>query len=149
MRFPILTLTFALAAAMLAAPAMAQSGQQLPEWDQLTADQREALVSTVRDRWNDAPERRERMLRHAERWQQMTAEERKSAHHGMKRWRDMSPERREEARALYQRMRDMPAAASRPSSRAPPARAATRARPAPTRAPCSNVWSARTRTTWA
>lgn len=110
MRFPILTLTFALAAAMLAAPAMAQSGQQLPEWDQLTADQREALVSTVRDRWNDAPERRERMLHHAERWQQMTPEERRSAHHGMKRWRDMSPERREEARALYQRMRDMPAA---------------------------------------
>ena len=108
MRFPTLTLTLGLAAAMLAAPAMAQSGRQLPEWDQLSAEQREALVSTVRDRWNDAPERRERMLRHAERWQQMTAEERKSAHHGMKRWRDMSPERRERARAIYQRMRELP-----------------------------------------
>ena len=110
MRLPTLTLALGLAAAMLAMPAMAQPGQPLPEWDQLTADQREALVSTVRDRWNDAPERRERMLHHAERWQQMTPEERRSAHHGMKRWRDMSPERREEARALYQRMRDMPAA---------------------------------------
>ncbi len=107
MRFPTLTLTLALTAA-LAMPAMAQSGQQLPQWDQLTADQRETLMSTVRDRWNDAPEHRERMLRHAERWQQMTPAERRSAHHGMKRWRDMSPERREEARALYHRMREMP-----------------------------------------
>lgn len=108
MKFSFSTLTITLAAAMLAAPAMADPGQQLPEWDQLTQAQREALVSTVRDRWNDAPERRERMLRHAERWQQMTPEERRSAHHGMKRWRDMSPERRERARALYQRMRELP-----------------------------------------
>lgn len=112
MKFPRPTLTLALATALLAAPtlALAQQGQALPEWDQLTATQREALVSTVRDRWNDAPERRERMLRHAERWQQMTPEERQNAHRGMKRWRDMSPERRAEARALYQRMRDMPPA---------------------------------------
>ena len=110
MKFPLPTLTIALAAAMFAAPALAQTGQQLPEWDQLTPAQRDALVSTVRDRWNDAPERRERMLRHAERWQQMTPEERQNAHRGMKRWRDMSPERRAEARALYQRMRDMPPA---------------------------------------
>lgn len=108
MRIPTSFLAFALLFA-LAAPALAQSGEALPEWDQLTAVQREALIATVRDRWNDAPQRRSRMLRHAERWQQMTPEERQSAHHGMKRWRDMSPERREEARALYQRMRNMPA----------------------------------------
>src|SRR5690554_6664269 len=110
MRIPTLTLPIALALALLAAPALAQSGKSpLPEWDQLEPAQREALVSTVRDRWNDAPDGRERMLHHAERWQQMTTGERERAHHGMKRWRGMSPERREEARALYQRMRGMDA----------------------------------------
>ncbi|AOH37311.2 DUF3106 domain-containing protein [Luteimonas sp. JM171] len=108
MKIPTTAFTIILAGSLFAAPALAQPGAPLPEWDQLTPAQRDALVSTVRDRWNDAPERRERMLRHAERWQQMTPEERRSAHHGMKRWRDMSPERRERARAIYQRMRELP-----------------------------------------
>jgi len=109
MHIPTFALPLALALATLAGPAVAQSTDApLPEWDQLTAAQREALVAPVRARWNNEPEKRARMLRHAERWQQMTPEERERAHHGMKRWRDMSPERREEARALYHRMRHMP-----------------------------------------
>src|SRR5690554_7802657 len=103
MNIPAFALPVALALATLAGPAPAQSGQTLPEWDQLTAQQREALVAPVRARWNNEPERRARMLHHAERWQQMSPEERERAHHGMKRWRDMSPERRDEAQTLYQR----------------------------------------------
>ncbi|MEN1943783.1 DUF3106 domain-containing protein [Luteimonas sp. MJ293] len=110
---PTLAMALALGLAGLAGPAQAQTSQELPEWDQLTSQQREALITTVRDRWNDAPAQRARMLRHAERWQQMSPEERQRAHHGMKRWRDMSPESREEARALYQRMRTMPEAERR------------------------------------
>src|SRR5690554_6005821 len=110
MHIPTFALPLALALATLAGPAVAQSTTTpLPEWDQLTAEQREALVAPVRARWNNEPGKRARMLRHAERWQQMTPEERERAHHGMKRWHGMSPERREEARALYQHMRGMSA----------------------------------------
>lgn len=109
MKIPVFILTAAIALATLSGPALAQpETEALPEWDQLTAQQREALVAPVRARWNSEPERRARMLRHAERWQQMSPEERERARHGMKRWRGMSPERRDEARALYQRMRAMP-----------------------------------------
>src|SRR5690625_4406944 len=83
MHIPTYALPITLALAILAGPALAQSGPaQLPEWDQLSSDQREALIATVRDRWNEAPDRRARMLRHAERWQQMSPEERERAHHG-------------------------------------------------------------------
>ena len=110
MRISTFVLSASIALATLAGPALAGSPDTpLPDWDQLTAQQREALVAPMRARWNSEPEKRARMLRHAERWQQMTPEEREHARHGMKRWRHMSPERREEARALYQRMRDMPA----------------------------------------
>lgn len=110
MRISTFVLSASIALATLAGPALAGSRDTpLPDWDQLTAQQREALVAPMRARWNSEPEKRARMLRHAERWQQMTPEEREHARHGMKRWRHMSPERREEARALYQRMRDMPA----------------------------------------
>lgn len=111
MRTPTLAFALAVTLAGVVGPARADEARtRLPAWEQLTDQQREALIATVRDRWNDAPEQRARMLRHAERWQQMTPEERQRAHHGMKRWRDMSPERRAEARALYQRMRHLPAA---------------------------------------
>lgn len=110
MKISTFALSASIALATLAGPTLAGSRDApLPDWDQLTVQQREALVAPVRARWNSEPEKRARMLRHAERWQQMTPEERERAHHGMKRWRDMSPERREEARALYQRMRGMPA----------------------------------------
>lgn len=109
MNIPVFALPVAIALAALSGPAPAQSTGTPPDWDQLTAQQREALTAPVRARWDNAPEKRARMLRHAERWQQMSPAERERAQHGIKRWQDMSPERREEARALYQRMRAMPA----------------------------------------
>ncbi|PJK00642.1 hypothetical protein CO641_01295 [Lysobacteraceae bacterium NML91-0213] len=109
--------TFLLAALLgLATPALADpptddtGAPALPAWDQLDQAQRDVLVQPVRDRWDASPEARQRMLRHAERWRQMTPEQRDRARQGMKRWEDMSPERRAEARVLYQHMRQLPAA---------------------------------------
>ena len=95
------------------APAAAQpvrEGAPLPEWDQLTEAQREALIAPVRQRWNDNPGKREHMLAHAERWQEMGPEQRARARRGAERWRQMDPEKREAMRALYARMRALPEA---------------------------------------
>ncbi|MBL8256901.1 MAG: DUF3106 domain-containing protein [Pseudoxanthomonas mexicana] len=77
----------------------------LPAWEQLTPQQREALITPVRDRWNREPDQRDRMLERAQRWQAMTPEQRAQAHHGMKRFEDMNPDQRREARALYGHMK--------------------------------------------
>ncbi len=101
---PRLLLPLLLACA--SAPALAQQ-QPLPEWDRLTPAQRETLIAPMRDRWNDAPERRQRMYDHARSWQQMTPEQRDQAKRGMHRFEHMSPQQRREAQALFGRMRDM------------------------------------------
>lgn len=88
----------------VAAPVAAQP---LPEWEQLTAAQRETLIAPLRDRWNDSPERRQRMYEHARGWQQMTPEQRVQARRGMHRFEHMTPEQRRDAQALYARMRGM------------------------------------------
>ncbi|MEZ0469431.1 DUF3106 domain-containing protein [Luteimonas salinilitoris] len=108
MRIRITASILLLALSLPTGSALAQSAGALPEWERLTPQQRETLTAIVRDRWNDEPEKRDRMLRHAERWQQMTPEQRRHAHHGMRRWKQMSPEGREGARVLYQRMRELP-----------------------------------------
>lgn len=77
----------------------------LPEWDQLSAAQREQLIAPIRERWNAKPTERARLLQRATRWQQLTPEQRKHAHRGMNRWEHMSTEQRAEARALYAGMR--------------------------------------------
>ncbi|MCD0246034.1 DUF3106 domain-containing protein [Xanthomonas melonis] len=79
----------------------------MPEWDRLTPQQRQVLIDALRERWNDVPEERPRMYRHASRWLDMTPEQRKQAKAGMDRFRNMSPEQRREARALFQRMRTL------------------------------------------
>lgn len=97
----------------LALPAAAQSTRaqaQLPAWEQLTDAQREALVAPVRQRWNDNPDARARMLEHAERWQQMGPEQRERARRGAERWRQLDPEKQEALRALFARMRALPEA---------------------------------------
>lgn len=81
-----------------------------PEWDQLTPAQREVLLAPLRDRWNDNPGERARMLERAQRWKTMPPEQRDRARHGMQRWERMSPEKRAEARALFHAMRGMDAA---------------------------------------
>ncbi len=91
---------------LLAAPALAQSATDatLPDWDQLTPAQRETLVAPMRDRWNNEPETRARMLSHAERWQAMTPEQRKQAQQGRRQFEHMNPQQREQARVLYVHM---------------------------------------------
>lgn len=86
-----------------AAPATAT----LPAWDQLTPEQREALIAPLRDRWNDSPQERQRMLDHARHWKSMPPEERERARRGMRRFEEMSPEQREQARAIFERTRDL------------------------------------------
>ena len=58
----------------------------LPAWDQLSAEQREALVAPLRERWNAAPAERARMLERARRWESMPPEERERARRGMRRF---------------------------------------------------------------
>ena len=104
-------LLLALAAAAL--PAAAQSPRDAavpPAWEQLSDAQREALVAPLRQRWNDNPGKRARMLEHAERWQRMGPEQRERARRGAERWRQMDPEKREALRALYAHMRTLPEA---------------------------------------
>lgn len=88
-------------------PALAADPSTLPEWDQLTAAQREQLVAPIRQRWNAQPAERAQLLERAVRWQQMTPDQRRHAHRGMNRWEHMSPEQRAEARALYGSMRSL------------------------------------------
>jgi hypothetical protein len=94
-----------------AKPATTQSTQsgaaELPEWDRLTPQQREALIAPVRERWDGNPAQRAHMLDRAHRWSQMTPEERQRAHHGMKRWKRMDPEQKQQMRAFYERTRNM------------------------------------------
>jgi len=107
-------LALLLAIAAGCAPVFAQSpaappARPLPAWDQLSAADREALIAPIRERWDNEPAQRARMLQHAKRWRTMTPEQRKAAHDGMRRWSHMDPEQREHARALYVRMRGMDA----------------------------------------
>ncbi len=88
-------------------PAFAADPPALPEWDQLTAAQRDQLVAPIRQRWNAQPAERAQLLERAARWQQMTPDQRRHAHRGMNRWEHMSPEQRAEARALYGSMRSL------------------------------------------
>lgn len=95
----------------LALPAGAQpvgDAPALPAWDQLSETQRQALVAPMRQRWNDHPEKRARMLAHARRWQEMEPGQRERAHRGAERWRQMDPDKREAMRALYARLRTLP-----------------------------------------
>ena len=99
----------ALLAAAFTTPAFASDppSAALPAWEQLSAAQREQLIAPVRERWNAEPEQRARMLRHAQRWQQMTPGQRREARHGMRRWEHLNPEQRTQMRALYERMRGL------------------------------------------
>lgn len=99
----------ALLGAFAIAPAMASDppAQELPAWDQLSAAQRELLIAPVRDRWNAEPTQRARLLKHAQRWQQLTPDQRRHARHGMQRWEHLNPEQRTQMRALYERMRGL------------------------------------------
>ena len=88
----------------------AQNAPQPPEWERLSSAQRDAIIAVVRERWNSNPRERGRMLQHAERWQRMTPEQRRSAEEGKRRWEQMSPQQRKEARAAFELGRGLPPA---------------------------------------
>lgn len=79
----------------------------LPAWEQLSAAQREQLIAPVRERWNAEPTERARMLQHAQRWRQMTPDQRRHARHGLRRWEHLSPDQRTQMRALFEQSRGM------------------------------------------
>lgn len=116
LRRPTLPLLFALIL-LPVAPLLAQTtvpapapgaGAALPDWEQLSPVQRDALLAPLRDRWNGADAaQRQRMLSHGQRWQSMSPEERDKARRGLRRFEHMSPEQREQARALFGQMRDL------------------------------------------
>lgn len=85
----------------------------LPAWEQLTAEQRDALVAPIRERWNESPRERARMLEHARRWQSLPPEQRERAHRGMRRFEDMDPQQRRQARAIFIHTRGMDAEENR------------------------------------
>ncbi len=103
---------FLLIALLMGAATSGASAQAAPPaWEQLSAAQREVLIAPLRDRYNSAPApQRQKMLRHAERWQAMSPEQRDQARKGMRRFEHMSPEQREQARALFGAMRGLPPA---------------------------------------
>ncbi|CAD0349403.1 DUF3106 domain-containing protein [Xanthomonas hortorum] len=88
-------------------PGPREAETPMPEWEKLTQQQRQVLINALRERWNEVPEERPRMYRHARRWLDMTPEQRKQAKAGMDRFRNMSPEQRREAKALFERMRTL------------------------------------------
>ena len=94
---------------LLAGNAMAQAApaQSLPDWDTLTPQQREILIAPLRERWNSDLEQRPRMLEHAQRWKDMSPDQRKQARKGMRRFEHMNPQQREEARALFEQMKTL------------------------------------------
>jgi hypothetical protein len=92
---------------LLLTPAFAAPPASMPTWEQLTPAQRALLVEPLRERWNDDPQARDRLWQRAQRWQQMTPDQRARAHHGFDRWEHMDPEERRTMRALFQAMRDM------------------------------------------
>ena len=115
---------------LLAGNQAGQDGKDapLPAWEQLSAEQRDLLVAPLRERWNANPAERARMYHHAERWHEMTPEQRKHARRGMRHWEHMSPERRAEMKALFQAMKAMTAPSRARSARfprAPPSRSPT------------------------
>lgn len=81
----------------------------MPAWEQLTPQQRELLIGPVRERWNESPQRRTSIYRHAQRWQSMTPDQRDEARRGKQRWDHMDPRQRADARVLFGMMRGLPA----------------------------------------
>lgn len=103
-----LHILFALLLLLFAPLAAAQNAPTLPAWEQLTPAQREQLIGPLRERWNSQPQTRQRMLRNAQRWQQLDPQQRQRAQRGLQRLRQMSPEQRQRAREMYQRMQALP-----------------------------------------
>ena len=81
-----------------------QADPALPAWEQLSPAQREQLIGPLRERWNSQPQVRPRLLRNAQRWQQLSPEQRERAQRGLKRLEEMTPEQRKRARSQFEQM---------------------------------------------
>jgi len=81
--------------------------QAMPTWEQLTPAQRDLLVAPIRERWDSNPDARGHMFQHAQRWRQLSPEQRDEAHKGQGRWEAMPSDQRRTMRALFQKTRDM------------------------------------------
>jgi len=93
---------------LLATAISAYAQTPLPDWEHLTAEQREHLTAPLRDRWDSAsPEQRARMLARAGRWQQMAPEERTRISATIGRWQNLPPGRRHELHALFHHLRTL------------------------------------------
>lgn len=102
-----------LAMTALAPRVQAQNPQSLPAWEQLSPAQREQLIAPLRERWNSQPQLRTRMLRNAQRWQQLDPQQRQRAQRGLQRLEKMTPQQRQQARMLYRHMQQLPEAQRR------------------------------------
>src|SRR3546814_18258651 len=79
-------------AAMAISPPPAETedtATPMPAWEQLTQEQRDAVLAPLRARWNDNPETRGRMYGHAQRCQAIPSDPRATAHRRKQRWRHM------------------------------------------------------------
>jgi len=100
------TLTILLAL-VLAGGVRAAPPAELPAWDHLTPEQRDALSAPLRERWNQgAYEQRLRWLQHAKRWQQLTPQERATARQGLRAYRQADPATRGKLREVFKNLRD-------------------------------------------
>ncbi len=99
-------LSLLLVLGLLCGNALAQTtpAANLPDWDKLTPQQRETLITPLRDRWNDSPDERVRMFEHANRWKSMTPEQRQQARALFAKMRGMNKEQRQQLRNEWSKM---------------------------------------------
>ncbi len=81
----------------------------LPGWDQLTIDDRNALMLPIRDRWEKAdPAQRQKMLDRAKKLAEMTPEQRAKIHKGARRFMRADPQHREQLKAMHEYIKTLP-----------------------------------------
>jgi len=96
-------------------PALADQHNEAVDWDQLPAETRETLAPAEK-RWDKLkPHQQHKLLRRAqdknfknraERWKQLSPEERKRIVKARERFKDMPPEKRKELRKRWENMTD-------------------------------------------
>lgn len=88
------------------------SGVVVPDWDELSPEQRKHL-GRLQDRWDTLPaSRRVQALEHAQRrarWEAMSPEQRERIRKGMRNYRDLTPAQRKKMREAMRVMRSLPA----------------------------------------
>lgn len=87
--------------------ASAEQPAELPNWAQLTPEQRETLSAPLREHWDQgAYEQRLRWLQHAKRWQQLSPDERRAARQGLLAYRQADPATQEKLREVFKNLRN-------------------------------------------